>query len=148
MSEITSPFSMETAQEYVDSENYQDTDNISAFRIDELCLQCHGLSAARGWWSDRNTGKPKARNAGELIALMHSELSEALEADRTGCMSDHIPEFTGVEEELADALVRIFDFAGAKTLRLGEAFRAKMEYNRVRKDHSLESRRQEGGKAY
>lgn len=81
-------------------------------------------NTAQGFWDSENTG--------EKIALMHSELSEALEADRKDLDSDHIPEFTGVEEELADCMIRIFDFAGHHELRLAEAFSAKLEYNLTR----------------
>lgn len=64
------------------------------------------------------------------IALIHSELSEALEADRKQIVNDDkIPEFTGIEAELADTVIRIFDLAGAYDLRLGEAIVAKMLYN-------------------
>ena len=60
---------------------------------------------------------------------MHSELSEALEADRKGLQSDHIEGFTGVEEELADVLIRVLDFAGHFDLRLAEALQAKIQFN-------------------
>lgn len=66
------------------------------------------------------------------IALMHSELSEALEADRNDCVSDHIPEFHGREEEIADLLVRAFHVASKYQLRLGPAFIAKMRMNFTR----------------
>ena len=73
----------------------------------------------KGWWKGE-------RNEGELICLMHSELSEALEALRHGNPpDDHIPEFAGVEAELADVVIRIMDFAAAKRYRVGEAVEAK-----------------------
>jgi NTP pyrophosphatase (non-canonical NTP hydrolase) len=75
----------------------------------------------QGFWSSKNTG--------EKIALMHSELSEALEADREKLKSVKIPEFTGVEEELADCIIRILDYSGHHKLRLGEAFAAKLAFN-------------------
>jgi NTP pyrophosphatase (non-canonical NTP hydrolase) len=75
-----------------------------------------------------------ARNLGEQIALMHSELSEALEWERKqpGAPSDHIPGFTGLEEEFADVLIRIFDTSAGMKLRLGEAVLAKMAFNSQR----------------
>ena len=78
--------------------------------------------SAQGFWDSANTG--------EKIALMHSELSEMLEADRKSIeVSEHIPEFSGVEEELADLVIRALDFAGYHNLRLGEALLAKMTFN-------------------
>ncbi len=80
--------------------------------------------AAQGFWKSDNTRWK--------IALMHSELSEALEADRKSLNAEHIPGFTGVEEELADVIIRVLDFAGHHQLRLGEALSAKIAYNLTR----------------
>lgn len=69
----------------------------------------------------------------ELIALMHSELSEMLEGSRNGNPPDeHCPEFESVEIEAADLLIRLFDTAREHGMRLGEAFVAKMRYNEAR----------------
>jgi NTP pyrophosphatase (non-canonical NTP hydrolase) len=78
-------------------------------------------NTAQGFW--------ECDNFGEKIALCHSELSEALEAHRKGLASDHLPGFSGVEEELADTLLRIFDLAGKFQLRLGEAVIEKLLFN-------------------
>jgi NTP pyrophosphatase (non-canonical NTP hydrolase) len=79
-----------------------------------------------GWWEE-------PRSFGDVIALIHSELSEALEADRHGNPpGEHIPEFSGIEEELADAVIRIMDFAGTKGHRVVQAILAKAAYNKSR----------------
>lgn len=86
----------------------------------------HQIAVEHGWWKDD-------RRAGELIALIHAELSEGLEAIRAGNPpSDHIPEFSGLEEELADVVIRIMDWAGGQNLRVAEALLAKIQYNRSR----------------
>jgi hypothetical protein len=76
------------------------------------------------------------------IALMHSELSEALEALRHGNPpSDHIPEFSGVSEELADTIIRIMHMSDALGYNVAEAIIAKIEFNKGREY-------KHGGKAF
>lgn len=113
--------------------------------IDTLVQKVHTANAK--WWHDKD-GNRLERNAGELIALMHSELSETLEAVRKSLTSDHIPRFSGEEEEIADTLIRLLDYAGGRGLRLGEAFEAKMKYNATRADHKYEAREAVGGKRF
>ena len=100
------------------------------------------------WWQDPATGLPIKRNKGELLALIHSEISEALEGERKDLMDDKLPHRKMVEVELADAVIRIFDLAGAMGLDMGGAIAEKMSFNATRPDHKIENRRAEGGKAY
>ena len=100
------------------------------------------------WWIDIETGKPIERNFGEMIALVHSELSEALEAHRKNLMDDKLPHRRGVEVELADAVIRIFDIAGGLGYDLGGAYVEKLKYNQSRVDHTIEHRLAAGGKKY
>jgi NTP pyrophosphatase (non-canonical NTP hydrolase) len=80
----------------------------------------------KGFWDN-------GRNDGEAIALIHSELSEALEALRSNDAPDrHLPHFKGVEVELADAVIRIMDYSKGKGYRVGAAIMAKIEYNQTR----------------
>jgi NTP pyrophosphatase (non-canonical NTP hydrolase) len=71
---------------------------------------------------------------GTAIALIHAELSEALEEVRLkeGRRSDKIPAFWAIEEELADAVIRIMNYAQSGGLRLPEAIEAKALYNTTR----------------
>lgn len=74
------------------------------------------------------------RNDFEALFLMITEIAEAGEARREALdhPDDKIPEFLGIEAELADAIIRIMDFAGGRDLRVGEALIAKLKFNRTR----------------
>ena len=93
-----------------------------------LCLQqtVYQIAVDHGWWKDN-------RNDSELIMLMVCELGEAVEWLRKGNPpSDHIVKFSGVEEELADVVIRIMDMAQAKGYNIEEAIEAKVEFNKTR----------------
>ncbi|MDP2904794.1 MAG: MazG nucleotide pyrophosphohydrolase domain-containing protein [Candidatus Omnitrophota bacterium] len=87
--------------------------------INDFIRECHSIAREKGWWQEE-------RNDGELIALIHSELSEALEAMRNQGRKDD------VAEELADCCIRIFDYCGAREIDLEKALLKKMEYNKTR----------------
>lgn len=108
----------------------------------------HGAAVASGWWTDLETGERKDRNIGELLCLVHSEISEAMEGVRKGMKDDKLPHRSMFEVELVDALIRIFDIAGAYNLDLAGAYIEKRAYNDSRADHRIENRRAEGGKKF
>lgn len=115
---------------------------------------CHGAARAGGWWSDAdielvNNGSRLGKLiVSQKLALVHSEISEALEGLRKDLKDDHLPHRLSIEVELADAVIRIADLAGAMGLDLGGAIADKMEYNSTRQDHRPEARAAAGGKSF
>lgn len=112
----------------------------SAFHI--LLDEIHGNAVDHGFWETAPDGRvlTDKRNKGEMIALMHSELSELLEAIRkvseTGLKTEendeHCPNFTKEEIELADLFIRGIDYAKAFNIRLAKAIFAKHNFNKSR----------------
>lgn len=118
--------------------------------------EAHINAVNKGFWETSADGRVLTglRNKAEMLALEHSEISERLEAVRAAGkskirhgennppqigsngefipMDEHCPEFTSEEIETADLLIRVFDYARAFNLRLGEAIFAKMQYNESR----------------
>lgn len=112
---------------------------------------CHHASKAAGWWNDLRTGEPiiqRPHVVGEKLMLIVSEVSEAMEGHRKSLQDDKLPHRKMIEVELADAIIRIADLAGALGLDLGGAVAEKLAFNATRPDHKPESRMAEGGKAY
>lgn len=123
---------------------------VAAHRLQEAC---HGPAVQAGWWTDLATGadlrgSPPRRNIGEMLCLIHSEISEAMEGARKGLYDDKLPHRPMLEVELADAVIRIFDMAGGLRLDLPGAIVEKLAYNAQRADHKPEHRAQPGGKAW
>lgn len=114
----------------------------------------HDNNVKAGWWTDRNTGEdlrhntpgPK-RNVPEMLALIHSEISEGLEGYRKGLMDDKLPHRPMLEVEMADAVIRIMDLCGGMGYDLGGAIQEKLSFNAQREDHKLENRNKPGGKS-
>lgn len=92
--------------------------------IREMASECFEASERKGFWEGGD-----GRNRGEMIALMHSELSEMLEAVRQPGCSEKCRGFTAEEEEAADVLIRLLDYCGGWGLDLAGAYRAKRAHN-------------------
>lgn len=114
------------------------------YSINGLVDLCFRQSTNAGWWIGIDPQDPNV--AAAKLCLVHSEVSETLEGVRKGNMDSHLPHRKAEEVELADVLIRVFDYAGARGLDLGGAFVEKLQYNLNRADHKLENRARDGGK--
>jgi NTP pyrophosphatase (non-canonical NTP hydrolase) len=94
--------------------------------FDAQIVKAYAIAKDHGWHE-------APRNDGEVLALIHCEVSEALQALRNGNPPDHhCPKFSSLEVELADVIIRIMDYAGERDLDIAGAILAKMEVNRNR----------------
>lgn len=117
-------------------------EGVAPARINDLVNAAHANAVAKGWWAEE-------RSFGEVIALIHSEASEALEDFRvghepTGIWYQHkdegysemqlTPEYKpcGIPSELADIVIRVFDACGRYGIDLETAIAEKMAFNATR----------------
>jgi hypothetical protein len=123
--------------------------SMSEYSLDHLEITCfrdiqsklHEQAKDMGWHN-------KPREFGTMIALCHSELSEALEGARKNMMDDHLTHRKMAEVELADCIIRILDLAEREGYDIAGAIAEKHDYNRTRADHQLSNREKEGGKSF
>lgn len=118
--------------------------------INGLVKRMHDASKDAGWWTakDGTTLQGNPLTFSNKCMLIVTEIAEAVEGDRKDIMDSHLPHRKAIEVELADALIRILDLAGAYDMDLGGAVLEKMEYNLTRQDHKKEAREGLNGKAY
>ena len=117
-----------------------------ADQVAQIEQLCHGLAREAGWWDNRDLTDPQTIPT--CLCLVHSEISEAMEGARKNRMDDHLPHRKALEVELADAMIRILDLAGAYQLDLGGALVEKLVYNTQRADHKRDARSADDGKKF
>src|SRR5579859_2660339 len=105
---------------YVQKENF-------IHHIQEISYIIHKLN--KTWWENPITGQHLERNIGEMLMLVTSELSEALEGHRKNLMDDKLTQYKMYDVEIADALIRLFDIAGAMIPDIGYILVNKLEFN-------------------
>ncbi len=107
--------------------------SIAVLNIRDICAEAYRNSESHGFWEGE-------QNFPEKLALIHSEVSEALEAYRAGAPISALQyeekgqhkKPVGIPSELADIVIRVADLCGAYQIDLEKAIRDKMEYNATR----------------
>ena len=111
--------------------------------LTELAEKIHYNISENGFWelrhligrSLRNEDKAIVEDAlkSQKLALIHSEVSEVLEALRIGNPPDEkLPQYSAEAVELADVLIRLLDYAGAYNIPIGDILIEKTKFNTQR----------------
>ncbi len=119
-----------------------------AISTNQIVEFCHHLALEAGWWSEVPRPNVPVPEINTKLLLIVTEIAEATEGVRKDMMDDKLPHRKMVEVELADAMIRICDLAGAMGLDLGGGGAVKQAYNATREDHKLEVRAATGGKKF
>ena len=153
--------------------SFENTEELSSI-INDLSQSIYKHNSEVGWWDDLENLRglidwtSKNENFSEdtkselldninksidliktqKLALTHSEISEALEGLRKDLKDDHLPQYDMFEVELADAIFRILDLAGAFNIPIGNIMMEKWDYNTKRVDHTREHRSGTNGKKF
>ena len=152
--------------------SFENTEEISS-TINDLSKSIYKHNSEVGWWDDLEKLRSEMENVLDFIddedhksevlnsintsinliitqklALIHSEISEALEGLREDLQDDHLPQYHMFVVELADALIRILDLAGAFNIPIGNIMMEKWDYNTKRVDHTREHRSGTNGKKF
>ncbi len=110
---------------------FSDAENVRVV-IPTLQRVIHLNSVKHGFWEGISQRNPLVK-----LMLTNCELAEAVESIRKNtssnpCNKPGLEHITALEEEIADAVIRLLDFAEAYNLNLARAIIAKHEYNRSR----------------
>jgi hypothetical protein len=116
--------------------------------INNIRDACHDLASEAGWWQGILCPIVPVAEINTKLLLIVTEIAEATEGVRKDLMDDKLPHRKMVEVELADALIRILDLAGAMHLDIGGAVSEKLVFNANRDDHKPEVRAAMGGKKF
>lgn len=137
--------------------NWRERYNKDINLLSDLARDIHSLNRSKGFYdideeisclegkennlmelgvSSNFVSKIKLLNTITRLCLVNTEVSEAVESIRSENFKDynskHIPEFLGIEEELADVIIRVLDISHNYKIRLADAIIAKLEFNQNR----------------
>lgn len=139
--------------------------------INDLSKQLFEQNKRAGWWHDLDAINKVAQDEElrnrldaifkkdfvaffvmllkcQKLALIHSEVSEALEGLRKNLKDDHFPNLDMFSTEIADVIIRSLDLASAFKYPIADITVQKIEYNSTRTDHKKENRNGEHGKQF